>query len=321
MKVHFGIPNLKKDLPAVITIGSFDGIHSGHIQLFKFLKNKADLTHGQSIVITFEPHPREVLSPDNQSFRILSTLDEKICCIERHKIDQLVIIPFNKEFSQLSFSHFINQIILAKFNIAAMVIGYDHHLGKDRQGSFAELQKLGIANNFAVYQMQAYEIDELTISSQKIRRFLESANVQKATKFLGHPYFIRGKVTEGHNIGHKMGFPTANIVPNHNKKLIPAMGVYAIIVKYEDDFYYGMCNIGLRPTLNRNDVTIEAHIFDFNEQIYDKDLIVYFIEHLRNEEKFNNIEQLTKQLYIDKENAIKILHKAYPSLESVIFCT
>lgn len=320
MKIHFGIPNLKKDLPAVITIGSFDGIHSGHIQLFKFLKNKAEIAHGQSIIITFEPHPREILSPDNQSFRVLSTLDEKICCLERHKIDQLIILPFNKEFSQLSFTHFITDIILSKINISAMVLGYDHHFGKDRQGSFEELQKLGIANKFAVYQMQAYEIDQLTVSSQKIRRFLETANVQKATKFLGHPYFIKGEVAEGHKIGNKIGFPTANIIPNHLKKLIPAMGVYAVIVKYEATFYYGMCNIGLRPTLNRDSVTVETHILDFNQHIYNKDLIIYFIEHLRNEEKFNNIEQLKIQLKKDKENSLKILHQLYPDLAGLDFC-
>jgi riboflavin kinase/FMN adenylyltransferase len=291
---------------AVVTVGTFDGVHLGHRAIFDKMKAKAKEIGGETVVITFYPHPRIVLGLDSENLKFINTQEKKINRIEDAGIDHLIIIPFNKEFASLSSEEFI-RLILDKINPKVVVIGYDHHFGKGREGSFELLSEIGKKEGFEVIRVEALYMDGVPISSTKIRDLLKAGKVALANKYLGYEYSITGKVVRGQSIGHILGFPTANIEVADEYKLIAAVGVYACRVEYMGRVYKGMSNIGYRPTIDLGDLTIEVNIFDFNQQIYGEQITITFVDRLRDEKKFKDREALKAQLAKDRETALKIL--------------
>ena len=295
----------------MVTIGTFDGVHLGHREVISELKRHSALSGGESVVFTFDPHPRIVIAPQEDSLRLLSTKSEKIRLMEGLGIDHLVIYPFTKAFSKLSYGEFVSEILVKGMNISSLVVGYDHRFGKGRQGDFNSLEMLSRSLNFKVEQLSQLEVENKVVSSTKIRQALEEGDISKANHFLGYRYALSGKVIEGNQLGRKIGFPTANIDTYDRHKLVPADGVYAVKIEIGSRTFKGMLNIGMRPTVNYNadHKSIEVHIFNFDEDIYNLDLTLLFVEKIRNEQKFDGIDQLQDQLYKDQNIAMDILSK------------
>ena len=310
MQIHYELDNFKA-LKPVVTIGTFDGVHLGHREVISELKRLSALSGGESVVFTFEPHPRIVISPKEDSLRLLSTKDEKINLIEKIGIDHLVIYPFTKAFSELSYNEFVAKILVEGMHISSLVVGYDHRFGYGRKGDFNSLEMLSKSLNFKVEQLSGLLIDNKLVSSTQIRLALEAGDISKANQFLGYKYPVYGKVIEGKKLGRKIGFPTANIEPDYRYKLVPGDGVYAVIVKTGGKIYKGMLNIGIRPTVNYNadHKSIEVHIFNFDKDIYNSDITLFFVEKIRNEQKFSDIGNLQKQLIRDRVIALNMLSK------------
>lgn len=283
----------------VLTIGVFDGLHLGHKAILDALKQKASELGGQTGVLTFHPHPRLVLNPQDNSLKLLHTLAEKIDRLETLSIQNLILLPFTEAFSQLSATEFIEKILVKHLKVSHIAIGHDHHFGKDRAGNLAKLTNDGKKYGFSVSEIPAYQIDEVNISSTKIRESLLAGDAKTAQKYLGYNYSIRGKVVQGDQIGRKIGFPTANILPEEPSKLIPAAGVYAVFAIYQQKKYPAVLNIGIRPTFNGKKLQIEAHLFDFNETIYDQPLTIEFIEFVRPEQRFEDVEALKLRILQD----------------------
>ncbi len=306
MKVYRSIEAYENTGRAAVTIGTFDGVHSGHQVIINQLKNAAKKINGESVLLTFFPHPRMVLYPDDNDLRLLNTINERIKLLDKAGIDHLIIHPFSKEFSRLSSTEFVRDILVNQLNVATLVIGYDHHFGRNREGSFEHLQELAPLYDFKVEEIMAQEIQQINISSTKIRNSLNDGEINAANQFLGYNYFIEGTVVEGNQKGREIGFPTANIKIDEWYKLIPAKGVYAVKAFIDDKTYEGMLNIGTRPTINGTNETIEANIFNFNENIYNKTLRIEFYQRIRNEQKFEKFSDLKTQLEIDREKAIQV---------------
>ena len=307
MKVYLSIEEFKTDKKTAVTTGTFDGAHTGHKVVIDQLKNAAKKIDGESVILTFFPHPRMVLYPDDHELRLLNTIEERITLLEKSGIDHLIVHPFSKEFSRLSSTEYVRDILVNKLNVSTLVIGYDHQFGKNREGSFKDLQELAPLYDFNVEEIEAQKIKQVNISSTKVRNSLLTGNVQAANQFLGYHYFIKGNVVTGDKIGRSIGFPTANIKPSEWYKLIPAAGVYAVKVKLEGLIFNGMLNIGNRPTINdTNEQTIEVNIFNFDKDIYNKEIEIEFYERVRDEQKFENITKLQQQLEIDKQNIVQI---------------
>lgn len=315
MKVYHHINEFKSTKSSVVTIGTFDGVHAGHQVIINKLITTAkkinahpcQFGQGESVILTFFPHPRMVLYPDNHELRLLNTISERVEMLAKTGIDHLIIHPFSVEFSQLSAAEFVRDILVKQLNVFKLIIGYDHHFGKDREGSFEQLHKLAPLYGFHIDEIPAQEIQQIKISSTKIRHSLRCGEINAANQFLGYHYFIKGKVVKGNKMGRELGFPTANLKIDEWYKLIPANGVYAVRVKINEYWYNGMLNIGSRPTINGTDETIEVNIFNFDEDIYNKDIIIEFYERIRDEQKFNQLSDLKNQLQIDKNNALQIL--------------
>jgi riboflavin kinase/FMN adenylyltransferase len=322
MQVHRELSQLPSFKNAVITIGTFDGVHTGHLQIIRQLKSEAAEIEGESVIITFHPHPRMVLDASQQGEKkistpvsLLNTLDEKIELIEQQHVEHLVVVPFTMEFSELSAEEYIQTFLVDKFHPHTIIIGYDHHFGKQRQGDYRLLEEYAEQYSYTVKEIPEHIINHIAISSTKIREALSNADIETANKFLGYPYFFEGTVIEGDRIGRSLGYPTANIKVCDKHKLIPANGVYAVELKtylHNDDIVNfpllkGMMNIGYRPTVDGRKKIIEVNIFGFDEDIYGKKLRVFVKDYLRAEKKFDGLEALKNQLSIDKVNAMKIL--------------
>lgn len=284
-----------------ITIGTFDGLHLGHKAILDKLKEKAAEINGQTGVLSFYPHPRLVLNPQDKTLQLLHTLSEKIARLDALSIQNFILLPFTKDFSQLSSAEFIEKILVKYLRIRHIVIGHDHHFGKNRDGNLDELIKFGVKHNFSVSKISSYQIDEINVSSTKIREALLLGDVKIARKYLGYNYSIQGKVIKGNQIGRKIGFPTANISMEEPSKLIPAMGVYAVWITYQNNKYPGVLNIGTRPTFNGQNLQIEAHIIDFQQDIYDQSLTVEFVDFIRSQQQFENVEALQLRISHDIE--------------------
>jgi riboflavin kinase/FMN adenylyltransferase len=309
VKVYNSIEEFKTVNKTAVTIGTFDGVHTGHNVIIEQLKNAASKIGGESVILTFFPHPRMVLYPDDNELRLLNTIEERTEMLRRAKVDHLIIHPFSKEFSRLSSTEFVRDILVNKLSVSTLVIGYDHHFGRNREGSFEHLKELAPLYDFNVEEIAAQEIQQVNISSTKVRISLSNGEILAANQFLGYNYFIKGIVIEGNKMGRTIGFPTANIKVDQWYKLIPSKGVYAVKVMLDNRHFNGMLNIGHRPTLNKNDnETIEVNIFNFEEDIYNKEIQIDFYERIRDEKKFNNLEALKKQLEIDKQKVIQILN-------------
>ena len=308
MKIYHNINNFEAKNP-VVTIGTFDGVHLGHQKVIARLKEFARKHHGESVIFTFHPHPRLVTAPNEGNLRLLTTIEEKKQLFEKSGIDHLIVYPFTKTFSELSYSSFVKNILVDKLKTRCLVVGYDHRFGKNREGSFEYLKECAKSYNFKIEKLDALLIDEAHVSSTRIRNALEDGDVEQANKFLGYRFTLHGTVVEGQRVGRKMGFPTANIEASDPHKLIPGYGVYAVEIILSGEKYGGMLNIGTRPTFNNNadNRSIEVHIFNFSGDIYNKEITLIFEAKIRNEKKFSGPEALVEQLKKDKETALEIL--------------
>lgn len=299
MKIYKSINQFLTKNKTVITIGTFDGVHLGHQSILKKLAEAKENGIYETLLLTFFPHPRMVLQQDT-SIKLLNTIEEKAELLDIFGIDNLIIHPFDAAFSNLSAEEFVKEILVDKLNIHKIIIGHDHRFGKNRTADINDLISFGKKYGFEVEQISAQEIDEIAISSTKIRKALLEGDIQLANQYLGYSYFISGKVIDGKKIGRTIGFPTANIEVKENYKLLPKNGVYIVSSQINNTMYYGMMNIGHNPTLGENEQSIEVHFFELNEDIYNKNLEISFLEHIRDEKKFNSITELQSQLEKDK---------------------
>ena len=307
MKIYNCIKDFNSDKNTIVTIGAFDGVHLGHQAIFKQMQDEAKKIDGETVVITFSPHPRIVLGIDNANLKFVKTEKNKLQCIERAGIDHLIIVQFTREFASLPPQKFIKDYIVDFIHPKVFIIGYDSQFGNNREGSLSVLKSLCKQYGFIVKKVDAVVVDNTTVSSTEIRNMLTKGDIAEANSFLGHEYSITGKVVRGQSIGHNIGFPTANIEVADEYKLIAAVGVYACRVHCLEKNYKGMSNIGFRPTIDNGDLTIEVNIFDFNKVIYGKEITISFVKRMRDEHKFENIEALKAQLALDKIKALSIL--------------
>lgn len=308
MRVFRGLEHLPSFKHPVITIGTFDGVHSGHAKIIERLRKRAADVDGESIIITFDPHPRLVISSEDKGVELLTSLNEKIRDLEEMKVDNLVVVPFTKSFSEISAQTYIREFIVSHFHPHTLVIGYDHHFGKNRTGNYELLESVKDEFGFLLEEIPAKEIEHSAVSSTKIRRALYEGDIRKANELLGRPYLLEGIVIHGEQRGRLIGYPTANIEVEDRLKLIPANGVYAVNVYINKLARKGMMNIGVRPTISQNlERSIEVHIFDFDQTIYNEKIRVELIDRLREEKKFNGIEELVAQLKRDENEARELL--------------
>lgn len=307
MRVIDHLESFDKPTYAVVTIGTFDGVHIGHQTILKRLVYEAKKHNGKSILITFWPHPRFILNKDADKLKLLSTFDEKVNMVADLEVDYILKIAFTPEFSNLSAEEFVRQILVDKVGTKKLFIGYDHHFGNNREGNIHFLHEHADEYGFEVNEISKQEIDHIGISSTKIRNTLESGEIHLANSLLGRNYSIKGKVIDGNKKGRSIGFPTANIEIPESYKLLPADGAYAVKVMVDSQSFNGMLNIGFKPTVDGSNRTIEVHLFNFDADIYGKEIVVEFVKALRKEMKFASIEDLKTQLQKDKEAALEIL--------------
>jgi riboflavin kinase / FMN adenylyltransferase len=308
MYIHRGYENIDLVSP-VVTLGIFDGVHLGHKALLDRLVTCAKDAKGEAVVITFLPHPRMVLDEDNTALTFLNTIEEKIVLLERAKVDHLIIIEFNKEFSRIPACDFVKDVLVEKIGTRHLIIGYNHHFGRRGEGDFNTVKQCAESLDFRVEQVEGLLSKEGAISSSLIREELLQGKLEEANKLLGYSYSVRGTVIEGRKIGRSIGFPTANIKPDDQHKLIPCNGVYAVEVDLSGVIYPGMLSIGSNPTVNIDSGfrSIEVHIINFDQDIYGKTISVIFKKRLRNEIRFDNIKKLVEQMNLDKQSTIRIL--------------
>ena len=306
MKIIRSIAAFDSSEKTIVTIGTFDGIHIGHKKILKNLIKTANKEGKKSVLLTFFPHPRMVLQKD-KTILLLNTLDEKSTLLEKMGLDYLIIHPFSREFSRLSALDFVRDVLVNKLNTSKLIIGYDHHFGKNREGNIHQLKEYCLLYDFEIQEIPAQDIDDVSVSSTKIRIALKKGNLKTANKYLGYNYMLSGDVVSGKRLGGKIGFPTANIKIKEPYKLIPSMGVYIIRTQINNELFHGMMNIGFNPTVLGKQQTIEAHLFEFNGDLYGKRITVEFLYFLIEEQKFKSIKELIAQLNIDKENAISFL--------------
>lgn len=302
MKVYTDIDQFGPVEKPFVTTGTYDGVHFGHRVILNKLIKQAKAEGGESVLLTFYPHPRMILFPDDNNLKLLTTQPEKIKLLEKLGIEHLIIIPFTVEFSRMKAFEFVRDILVNKIGVHKLIIGYDHQFGRNREGSLKQLEEYAPMFEFEIEEIPAQDIDTIKISSTKIRNALMEGDIKTADEYLGYEYPISGEVIRGNQIGRALGFPTANIQYNNHYKLIPANGVYAVEIRVKETTYRGMMNIGRRPTLNDGDagMTLEVNIFDFDEIIYGKVITVLLRRHIRDEIKFKNLEALSAQLVKDK---------------------
>lgn len=300
------ISKYDKREPTAVTIGTFDGLHIGHMKILERLIKSADTLGLKSTVLTFFPHPRMVLQQDAH-IQLLNTLDEKICILERTGLDYLIIHPFTKAFSRLSARDFVRDILVNELRTKKIIIGYDHRFGRNRNADINDLVAFGNALDFQVEEIPAQEVDEVSVSSTKIRKALEEGDIRTANAYLGYEYMLTGTVIKGRGLGRQLGFPTANLAIAESYKLIPRNGVYAVKSVLKGQTVNGMMNIGFNPTVSGTEKTIEIHFFDIEQDLYGKKIQIDILEWIREEEKFNSLDDLKNQLQKDKLTVLSII--------------
>ena len=310
MKVFRDIDKVNIKNP-VATIGIFDGVHLAHQAIIGQLKQKAEEVKGESVIITLWPHPRIVLDPDSNQIQLITTLDEKINKLEETGIENLIILPFDKEFAATGFDTFIREILVEKLQIHHLVVGFNHQFGKNREGNFERLQTMAKEIGFDLSRVDPFIIHGEKVSSSEIRKLIVDGQIKKASEFLGYPFFIAGKVISGKKLGRSIGFPTANIVISDNYKIIPRNGVYAVDTETDGKTYSGMMNIGCRPTVDHEcpQSTLEVNLFNFSGDLYHKEIKVNFYERIRDEKKFKSLDELSAQIAKDKNSVKQVLQK------------
>lgn len=306
MQVHRDIDHLPTFTNAVITIGTFDGVHEGHQKILSALKNEAARVKGETVLITFHPHPRKIVQPD-KPLQLLNTMQEKIALLEKAGIDHLAIVPFTTAFAEQTAEEYIRDFLIRKFNPATIIIGYDHRFGKDRSGDFHLMEEKAADFGYHLLEIPKHVLDEIGVSSTKIRNAILGSDIETANKLLGYHFFFEGTVIRGDQLGRKLGYPTANLQYNDKDKIHLGHGVYAVYVDVEGERKGGMLSIGNRPTLTKSDERIEVNIFDFDRDIYDKTIRVFVKKYLRGQEKYASLDDLIQQLHRDKENSLAAL--------------
>ena len=303
MRVHQTIENYNhKEQSAVLTIGTFDGVHIGHQKIIQRLNEIKNQTVERSMILTFYPHPRRVLD-QSKDIKMLTTMEEKTQLLEKFGLNDLIIEPFTKEFSRLSALDFVREILVRQLQIKKLVIGYDHHFGKNREGNFEQLIEFGELYGFSVEKISAQEIESVSVSSTKIRRAIENGDLTTANKYLGYNYLLTGEIIKGKGIGRQINFPTVNLNIAEDYKLIPKKGVYVVQAHFKQNMVYGIMNIGFRPTVGGKGQTIEVHLLDFKGDLYGKKLQVEVLSRLRDEKKFESMEDLANQISKDEKSA------------------
>lgn len=302
MEIIKNSSNFSSSQQTFVTIGTFDGVHYGHQQIIEKLVSEAKKANKKSVVLTFFPHPRMVLQKDN-SLELINTIDERATLLEKTGLDYLIIHPFSKEFSKMSALEFVRDILVNQLNISKLIIGYDHHFGKNREGNITQLTEYSHVYDFIVEEIPAQDIDNVSISSTKVRRALHAGSLKTANNYLGYNFMLNGIVVNGKKLGGTIGYPTANIDVKETYKLIPKTGVYVVKSTIDKKTVYGMMNIGSRPTVDGNHQTIEVYFFDFNQDLYNQNLTIELMYFLRDEHKFDSIDSLVHQLEKDEETA------------------
>lgn len=311
MKIYSNIESFTRVKKPVLTSGTFDGVHIGHKAIVNRINEIADKIGGESVLLTFEPHPRKVLFPGNDDLRLLSTLQEKIALLEKTGLQHLIFYPFSMEFSRLSALDYVRNLLVNGIGVHTMVVGYDHHYGRNREGNFAQLIEFSQTYGFEVQEIPAQEINDINVSSTKVRNALIEGDLQVANLYLGYNYQLSGTVEHGNALGRQIGFPTANLQILDKNKLIPADGVYAVMAEIHGVKHEAMLNIGTRPTLeNEGKRSIEVHIMNFDREIYNETLTLELHYRIRNELRFPSIDELKAQLLIDQSTAKELLKEA-----------
>lgn len=308
VKVFSSLPLPQPLICPVITIGTFDGVHQGHVKILERVKQRASQLGGQSVVMTFDPHPRQVLFPYDENLRLLNTLDEKIGNLEKAGIDTVVVKTFNKEFSRLTALEFVRDILVNQLGVKELIIGYDHHFGRNREGSIENLREMAVTYGFTVEEIPARLIDEVTVSSTKIRNAILEGDMVTANAYLGYVFSFTGKVVHGDKRGRTIGFPTANLKLNDPYKILPGTGIYAVKVVIKDITYNAVMSLGYNPTVSdAGELRIEVHIFDLDADLYDQDMTVKVVGRIRGEQKFDSLVELTEQIKLDVIASKKML--------------
>lgn len=308
MKIYTDLKDFSAINP-VVTIGTFDGVHLGHRKVIRRLQELAQKVKGETVIFTFYPHPRLVLNKEDNGLRLINTLEEKKVLLEASGIDHLVVYPFTKEFSKLSYVEFVEQILVKQLGMKFLVVGYDHRFGHNREGKYEDLKIFADQLDFKIERQDVLNMDAINVSSTKVRNAIADGDILMANKYLGYRFFIKGDVIDGKKLGHTIGFPTANIDPQESYKLVPKDGVYAVKVDVDDKRYLGMLNIGVRPTVNNqlDNRSIEVHILDFNQDIYYKNITIHFYQRIRNEQLFASLDELKTQLAKDRLEVMSLL--------------
>jgi riboflavin kinase/FMN adenylyltransferase len=307
MRIYHNINDFEPIKNAVVTIGTFDGVHIGHRKIIAKLQELAKEINGETVILTFFPHPRMILNPEDQDLKLITTIDEKAELLEGLGIDHLIVTPFSRDFSNLSALEYIHDILVARIGVKKIVIGYDHRFGKDRKGGLEDLQRLSKEFEYDVIEIPEQDINDVAVSSTKIRAALLNDEVDLANQYLGYSFFITGRVIRGDQIGRQIGYPTANILVGESYKLIPADGIFAVTVNVGEDTYTGMAYIGHRPTVNGMSRNIEVNIFDFDKDIYDQNIRLNFHHFVRSDIKFSSLDELKSQLAQDRVDVLKML--------------
>lgn len=309
MQVHYDIEQLPLFRNAIITIGTFDGVHMGHRQIIDKLKTEAKSQNGETVIITFHPHPRKVVSSPILGIRLINTLTERIGLLAQLGIDHLVVVPFTDAFANQAAEDYIKDFLVDKFHPHTIIIGYDHRFGRDRMGDYRLLEKKAVEYNYHLKEIPKHILENISISSTNIRQAILHNDIATADKLLGYDFFFSGKVIHGDKLGRKLGYPTANLKINDEEKIIPGNGIYAVYALPEgySEKLKGMMSIGFRPTVDGKKRVVEVNIFDFDKEIYDQTLKVFVKKYLREEVKFNGLDELVKQIDQDKVDSLKVL--------------
>jgi len=308
MKTINGVNGLKMNSPSILTLGTFDGVHKGHQKILKKLNSEAKKNKLKSVVLTFFPHPRNVLNPIS-NLKLINTIKERTELFEKSGIDILITHPFDKNFSELSAEKFVKSILVDKLNIKKILIGYDHRFGKNRAAGIEDLKKFGLKYDFQVIEISVKEQNNVSISSTKIRKSIKDGNIKKAKSYLGYDFSLEGVVVKGNAIGRTIGFPTANLKIKEDYKLIPKRGVYLINTFFDNKQVFGMMNIGVKPTIKLEKETVEVNFFNWSKDLYGETIKVFMLGYIRDEKKFSSLTELEHQIKIDKKTCIGLIEE------------
>ena len=308
MKIFNNIQSYSSEKESILTIGTFDGVHIGHNKILTKLVEESKKNNLSSLIMTFFPHPRMVLQK-SEEIKMIDTMDEKIHLFEKTGVDNLIIQPFDENFSKIRAKEFVEEILVKRLKIKHIIIGYDHRFGKDREASVEDLKKFGLNYMFTVEEIAAQEIHSIAISSTKIRNAILKGEIKKCNEYLGRNFMLTGKVVHGDGLGKKINFPTANIQIKEPYKIIPKNGVYLAKTIFNSNIYFGMMNIGVRPTIGGKNKSLEIYFFNFKDNIYDKTISIEIINKIRDEEKFSSIDELKTQLKKDEQFCLKLINK------------